>query len=328
MDKTSIVILDGYTINPGDNPWTQLEALGHCSVFDRTPAGLVKERAGNAEIVLTSKCTLDAALLEELPKLKYISLLATGFNNIDVTAAGRRGIPVSNIPAYSTESVAQTAIALLLELAVRVGEHDRAVKNGEWVRCPDHSFWKSSIVELDGRTMGIVGYGSTGRAIAKIAAAFGMRVIAHAPRIPKEPGPVPVRFVSIEELFATADVVSLNCPQTVDNTGFVNAALLASMKPAAFLLNVARGGLVNEADLAHALHSGQIAGAGLDVVAHEPMRPDNPLLTAPNCIITPHIAWASLAARQRLMEMAAGNVASFLAGSPMNVVNNQYLPQV
>lgn len=328
MDTTGIVVLDGHTINPGDNPWTQLEALGHCRVFDRTPPELVIARAAGAEIILTSKCTLDAAILEGLPKLKYISLLATGFNNIDVVAAGERGIPVANIPAYSTESVAQTAIALLLELAVRVGEHDLAVKNGEWVRCPDHSFWKSSIIELDGLTMGIVGYGSTGRAIARIASAFGMRVIAHAPRLPKEPGPVPVRFVSMEELFATADVVSLNCPQTAENSGFVNAALLAAMKPTAFLLNVARGGLVNEADLAHALHSGVIAGAGLDVVAHEPMRPDNPLLSAPNCIMTPHIAWASLAARQRLMKMAADNVASFLAGSPKNVVNSQYLPKI
>lgn len=324
-NNINIVILDGYTINPGDNPWTRLEALGICNVFDRTPPELIQERARNADIILTSKCTLDAAILETLPKLKYISLLATGYNNVDVVAAGKRGIAVSNIPAYSTASVAQTAIALLLELAVRVGEHDRAVKNGEWVRCPDHTFWKNSIVELDGLTMGIVGYGATGRAIARIAAAFGMQVIVHAPRIPKDSGVVPVRFVPLEELFAAADVVSLNCPQTSENSGFVNAALLAAMKPTAFLLNVARGGLVNEADLAEALQSGQIAGAGLDVVAHEPMRADNPLLSAPNCIFTPHISWASLAARQRLMSMSADNVSSFLAGTPKNVVNRQYM---
>lgn len=324
-NDVNIVILDGYTINPGDNPWTRIEGLGICSVYDRTPAENIIERAGNADILLTSKCTLDAAILAKLPKLKYISLLATGYNNVDVVSAGERGIVVSNIPAYSTDSVAQTAIALLLELAVHVGDHALAVKSGEWVRCPDHSFWMNSIVELAGLTIGVVGFGATGRAVARIAAAFGMQVIVHAPRIPADPGNVPVRFVPLEELFASADVVSLNCPQTAENTGFVNSALLSVMKPSAFLINVARGGLVNEADLADALHSGQIAGAGLDVVAREPMLADNPLLTAPNCIIIPHIAWASLAARQRLMNMAADNVESFLARSPKNVVNRQYL---
>lgn len=316
-----IVILDGYTINPGDNPWTPVEAQGECTVYDRTPAGLVLERAGEAEVILTSKVKLTGTMLEQLPRLRYISLLATGYNNIDVIAAARRGIPVSNVPAYSTESVVQTAFALLLELTTRVGLHDAAVKAGEWVRSPDHSFWKSPLVELDGLTIGIVGYGTIGRAIARVASAFGMQVIAHTPRLPVEPGPVPVRFVPLEELFTTADVVSLNCPQTPENTGFVNAALLSRMKPGAFLLNVARGGLVNEADLADALNRGLIAGAGLDVVAHEPMLADNPLLTAGNCIFTPHIAWASLAARQRLMQIVAANIASFRTGSPVNVVN-------
>jgi glycerate dehydrogenase len=317
----NIVILDGYTINPGDNPWTPVETLGECTIHDRTPPELVLERAKDAEIILTSKVKLTEAVLAQLPKLRYISLLATGYNNVDVAAAARRGIPVSNVPAYSTESVVQTIFALLLELTTRVGLHDAAVKNGEWVRCPDHSFWKTSIVELDGLTMGIVGYGTIGRAVARVAAAFGMEVIAHAPRIPADPGPTPVRFVPLEELFATADVVSLNCPQTPDNTGFVNADLLARMKPTAFFLNAARGGLVNEADLADALNRGIIAGAGLDVVAHEPMLADNPLLSAKNCIFTPHLAWASLAARQRLMGIVAGNIAAFLAGSPTNVVN-------
>jgi len=324
-DTAAIVILDGYTINPGDNPWDPVEALGTCVIHDRTPPELVVERAGEADILLTSKVKLNAATLERLPRLKYVSLLATGYNNVDVEAAGKRGIPVANVPAYSTESVAQTTFALLLELAVHTGMHDAAVKAGEWTRCPDHSFWKGSIVELDGLTLGIVGYGTIGRAVARIATAFGMRVIAHTPRVPQEPGPVPVRFVSREELFATADVVTLNCPQTSENAGFVNARLLAAMKPSAFLINVARGGLVNEADLARALYSGQIAGAGLDVVAHEPMLPDNPLLGAPNCIFTPHLAWASLAARQRLMAIVAANVASFLAGAPANVVNGRYL---
>jgi len=229
------------------------------------------------------------------------------------------------VPAYSTESVVQTTFALLLELATAVGVHDAAVKAGEWVRCPDHAFWKASIVELDGLTLGIVGYGTIGRAVARVGAAFGMRVIAYMPRIPRDPGPTPVRFVPLDELFAAADVVTLNCPQTADNEGFVNSALLAAMKPSAFLINVARGGLVNEDDLARALQEGRIAGAGLDVVAHEPMRADNPLLTVPNCIFTPHIAWASLAARRRLMAIVAANVASYLSGAPINLVNAQHL---
>lgn len=317
-----IVILDGYTINPGDNPWTPVEALGECTVFDRTPAELVLERAQDAEIILVSKVKLTEAVIAALPRLRYISMLATGYNNVDVAAAARRGIPVSNVPAYSTASVVQTAFALLLELTTRVGLHDAAVKAGEWVRCPDHSFWKSSIVELDGLTVGIVGYGTIGRAMARVAAAFGMTVIAHAPRIPADPGDVPVRFVPLDELFAVADVVSLNCPQTPENTGFVNARLLSLMKPGAFFLNVARGGLVHEADLADALNRGVIAGAGLDVVAVEPMLPDNPLLTAANCVFTPHIAWASLAARKRLMNIVAGNIAAFIGGAPVNVVNS------
>lgn len=316
-----IAILDGYTINPGDNPWSPLEALGDCAIYDRTPPELTLERAREAEIILLSKVKLDAETLKALPKLRYISLLATGYNNVDVAAAGALGIPVSNIPAYSTESVAQTTFALLLELAVNVAAHDAAVKAGEWIRCPDHSFWKAPIIELNGLTIGIVGYGVIGKAVARIAAAFGMRVIAYAPRIPQDAGPVPVSFVPLEELFASADVVTLNCPQTPENTGFVNSRLLGGMKPGAFLINVARGGLVNEADLAKALRSGQIAGAALDVVAHEPMLAENPLLSAPNCIFTPHIAWASLAARRRLVGIVAANVTSFLAGSPINLVN-------
>jgi len=322
---TRIVILDGYTINPGDNPWTPVESLGACTMYDRTPPELVVERAAEADIVLTSKVKLNAPILEALPKLKYISLLATGYNNIDVAAAGRLGIPVSNVPSYSTSSVAQTTFALLLELAVQVGVHDAAVKAGEWTRCPDHSFWKTQITELDGLTLGIVGYGAIGQAVGRIGAAFGMRIIAHAPRIPQQTGAVPVSFVSMEELFTTADVVSLNCPQTSENTGFVNSRLLGLMKPGAFLINVARGGLVNEADLTEALRNGQLAGAGLDVVALEPMRADNPLLSAPNCIFTPHIAWASLAARRRLMKIVAANIASYLGGAPDNVVNDHYL---
>jgi glycerate dehydrogenase len=319
--KMKIVILDGYTINPGDNPWNPVEALGECTIYDRTPAELVLERAQDAEIILTSKVKLTEAVITALPKLRYISLLATGYNNVDVAAAARKGIPVANIPAYSTESVVQTAFGLLLELASGVGLHNTAVKAGEWVRSSDHSFWKQSIVELDGLTIGIVGYGTIGRAMARVAAAFGMQVVAYTPRIPPDPGPAPVRFLPLHELFATADVVSLNCPQTAENTSFVNKEMLALMKPTSFLINVARGGLVNEADLTDALNRGVIAGAGLDVVAVEPMQAENPLLGAANCVITPHIAWASLAARKRLITIVAGNIASFLAGTPVNVVN-------
>ena len=325
MKKNNIVILDGYTINPGDNPWSSLEALGNCTVYDRTPDELKLERARDAQIVLISKVKLDEAALDALPKLKYISMLATGYNNVDVVAAGKRGIPVSNVPAYSTESVAQTTFALLLELAMHVGLHDASVKGGEWISCPDHAYWKTPLLELDGLTLGIVGYGTIGRAVARVAAAFGMKIIAYAPRIPRDSGSVPVRFLPLDELFATADVVTLHCPQTPENGGFVNARLLGLMKPTAFLLNLARGGLVSEDDLAAALQRGQLAGAGLDVVAHEPMLADNPLLTAPNCIFTPHIAWASLAARRRLMATVSANVSAFMAGAPVNVVNGKYL---
>lgn len=324
-EQSNIVILDGYTINPGDNPWDSLQALGTCTIYSRTPAELKLERARHADIILLSKVKLDEDALAALPNLKYISMLATGYNNVDVAAAGKRGIPVSNIPAYSTESVVQTTFALLLELAMHVGLHDASVKAGEWISSPDHSYWKTPLLELDGLTLGIVGYGTIGKAVARVGAAFGMNIIAHAPRIPQDTGTVPVRFTGLEELFASADVVSLNCPQTPDNAGFVNARLLELMKPSALFLNLARGGLVNEADLAQALRSGQIAGAGLDVVAHEPMQADNPLLHAPNCIFTPHIAWASLAARKRLMSIVTANVAAYLGGAPINVVNSQFL---
>lgn len=324
-DTTKIVILDGYTINPGDNPWTPLEELGDCTIYDRTPPELKLERARDADVILVSKVKLDKGTLESLPKLKYISMLATGYNNVDVEAAGRLGIPVSNVPAYSTESVVQTTFALLLELAMHVGLHDTAVKAGEWVSCPDHSFWKTPLIELDGLTIGIVGYGTIGRAVARVAMAFGMKIIVYTPRVPLDQPAGAVRFLPLEELFATADVISLHCPQTPDNGAFVNAALLGLMKPGAYLLNLARGGLINEEDLAQALRSGRIAGAGLDVVAHEPMLAGNPLLSAPNCVFTPHIAWASLAARKRLMSIVAANLAAYKAGVPINVVNGRFL---
>jgi glycerate dehydrogenase len=321
QDPACIVILDGHTINPGDISWTPIESAGNCVVHERTPAALVAERCKDADVVLTSKVKLDSPTLQQLHRLKYIQVLATGYDNVDVASAGRRGIPVANVPGYAAQSVAQTAFGLLLELTVGIGMHDAAVKSGEWVRCPDHSFWKRPIVELAGLTLGILGYGANGRAIARIATAFGMQLIAYTPRLPAYAGPVSIGFVSLEQLFARSDVVVLCCPLTADNERFVNTRVLSMMKRTALLINVARGGLIDEHDLAAALNAGTIAGAGVDVIAHEPMRPDSPLRTAERCVFTPHIAWASVAARRRLIEMAAEDVRSFLAGSPQHVVN-------
>ena len=320
-----IVVLDGHTVNPGDNPWDALAELGDVMVYERTPPALVRERAGGAQIVLTNKTVLNATLLADLPQLRFISVLATGYNVVDVAAAGKLGIPVANVPAYSSRTVAQHTIALMLELANQVGLHDAAVKAGEWSSSMDFCFWKQPLTELDGLTLGIVGFGSIGRSVARIAQALGMTVIVHTPHPPAlEDGGV-IRFVSLEELCAAADVVSLHCPQTAGNTGFVDRSLLSRMKPTAWLINTARGALVNEQDLADALSCGALAAAALDVVATEPVAADNPLLAAPNCIITPHVAWAALAARQRLMRQSVANVAAFLAGKPVNVVNTGYL---
>jgi glycerate dehydrogenase len=320
-----IVVLDGHTVNPGDNPWEPIAALGGLTVHERTPADQVVARAGEAEVILTNKTPLSADLLAQLPKLRFIAVLATGYNVVDVAAAGRCGIPVANVPEYGSDSVAQHTFALLLELTNHVALHDTAVKAGKWSASADFSFWTASLTELAGKTMGIVGLGRIGHRVAAIARAFGMEIAAFNPRHRTAPQGVPVTWMELPELFAQADVVSLHSPLTADNAGFVNAGLLGVMKPGAFLLNTARGALVNETDLAEALNGGRIAGAGLDVVAVEPIAPNNPLLTARNCLITPHIAWASLAARQRLMATSARNVAAFLEGSPINVVNGEYL---
>lgn len=323
--KPKIVVLDGYTVNPGDNPWDALAALGELTVYDRTPPELVLERAGKADILLINKTVLDDELLSVLPRLRFIAVTATGYDVVDVAAAGRRGIPVSNVPEYSSLAVAQHTFALLLELTNRVGLHDAAVKGGEWSTCADFSFWKAPLIELAGKGMGIVGFGRIGRAVVRIALAFGMEVIVHTPHPPERPDIAPLRFAGLEELFAAADVVSLHCPQTAANRGFVNAHLLTRMKPAALLINTGRGALVNEEELADALNSGVLAGAALDVVSREPIPADNPLLKARNCLITPHIAWAALAARQRLLAQSAANVAAFLEGRPVNVVNAAFL---
>jgi len=315
-----IVVLDGQTLNPGDNPWTALEALGDVMVFKRTHPEEVAVRARVAEIILTNKTRLPAEVLEQLPDLQFIAVLATGYDVVDVTAARARGIPVSNVPEYGTEAVVQHVFALLLELCAHVGLHDAAVHAGEWTRAPDFSFWKVPLVELAGQTMGIIGLGRIGQRVGSVAHALGMRVMAATGRRRDAP-PYPVIWADIRAVFAEADVVSLHCPLTQQNARFVDATLLGRMKPSTFLINTARGGLIAERDLADALNAGVLAGAAVDVASTEPIVVDNPLLTARNCIITPHIAWATLAARRRLMETSVQNVRAFLAGKPVNVVN-------
>lgn len=316
-----IVVLDGLTLDPGDNPFDALERAARLTVHDRTPPELVLERAAGAAVVLTNKTPLPAAVLDALPGLKLVVVLATGYDVVDVAAARRRGVPVCNVPEYGTESVAQHALALLLTLARQPERHDRAVRAGEWARRGDFSFWLSPQVELAGLTMGIVGLGRIGRRVGELAHAFGMRVVA-ASRSRRDPPSWPgFAWMEVPELFAAADVVSLHCPQTPETRGMVDADLIARMKPTAFLVNTARGGLVDEASLARALTDGRIAGAAVDVVSAEPIRTDDPLLAAPRCLITPHLAWAALAARRRLMRGAVAAVEGWLAGRPVNVVN-------
>ena len=316
-----IVVLDGYTLNPGDNPWDEVAALGELTVHDRTPAELILERTRGADILLTNKTPLTRATIGALESLCFVGVLATGYNVVDVEAARERGIAVSNVPEYGTRSVAQFVFALLFELCHHVGSHADAVHAGEWSGRPDFCFWNTPQVELDGKTMGIVGFGRIGRAGGEIAHALGMRVLA-ADTVQRDPPAWPVfSWATVEEIFRSADVVSLNCALTQDNQGMVNARLLATMKKTAFLLNAARGPLVNERDLAEALAAGALAGAAVDVVSSEPIKPDNPLLGAPRCIVTPHMAWASREARSRLMHTTAQNIRAFLDGKPVNVVN-------
>jgi len=312
-----IVVLDGHTLNPGDNPWDDLAALGALTVHDRTAPDQVMARAAGAEVLLTNKTLLDAATLARLPELRFIAVLATGYNVVDVDAARARGVPVANVPEYGTGDVAQHAIALLLELSQRTGAHARAVAAGEWARAPDFSFWLAPPRSLDGVTLGLVGYGRIARRVAAIARALGMRVLAASPSRRGDPD----GWRDVPALFDESDAVSLHCPLTAANARFVDAALLARMRPGAVLINTARGGLIDEPALAAALRDGPLAAAALDVLAQEPPPADHPLVGLPNCVITPHIAWASLAARRRLMAATVANVAAFVAGAPVNVVN-------
>ncbi|MGH7214754.1 MAG: D-2-hydroxyacid dehydrogenase [Tepidisphaeraceae bacterium] len=320
-----IVALDGYTLNPGDNPWDPVQRLGELVVYDRSSAEEVITRADGADALITNKVPFDSKRLDALPKLKLICVSATGYNIIDTAAARARNVSVCNVPEYGTNSVAQFVFALLLELAHRAGDHSRGVHDGQWVRSPDWCYWVSPQIELAGLRLGIVGFGRIGRRVGELAHALGMEVLATRSASGKpapEPGYDRFRWVaSTEELFAESDVVSLHCPLTAQNTGMINGVLLSRMKRSALLINTARGGLVVEKDLAEALNAGTIAGAALDVISAEPMKADNPLRGARNCVITPHVAWATLAARKRLMEATARNIAMFKEGRPVNVVN-------
>ncbi len=320
MDKPKIVVLDGHTLNPGDLSWDALRDLGDCEIHDRTPPERVIERAAGKEIVLTNKSLLPADVIRALPAMKYVGVLATGYNVVDVAAAREREIPVTNAAGYSTTSVAQMTMALLLELTQNVGRHSAAAQSGRWAECPDFCFWEKPMFELAGLTFGAIGYGQIGRATIKLAQAFGMTILVHTRTQPSAPQ-AGIRFVCLEDLLRQSDVVSLHCPLTDKNLRFINAPGLALMKPSAFLINTSRGPLIDERALANALEIGQLAGAAVDVLSVEPPSPDNPLLRARNCIVTPHIAWATRASRSRLMDIAVDNVRAFLAGSPENVVN-------
>jgi glycerate dehydrogenase len=311
-----IVILDAHTANPGDLSWGPVEAVGPCTIHDRTAAGELLARAAGAEALVTNKTLLDRDTIASLADVRVISVLATGYNVVDVAAARDRGIAVCNVPEYATPNTAQATWALILELTNRVGELSASVHAGRWSKSPDFCYWDGELVELAGRTLGIVGYGRIGRTVAAIGRAFGMRILAHR----RTPGP-DAECVDLETLLRESDVVSLHCPLTPETQGLIDARRLALMKPTALLVNAARGPLVVEADLAAALDAGRIAGAALDVLSIEPPPASNPLLTAKNCIITPHVAWATRDARRRLIEATAENLRAFAAGRPRNVVN-------
>jgi glycerate dehydrogenase len=315
-----IVVLDGYTLAAGGNSWAPLGALGAVEAHDRSTPDEVCARARSATVLITNKALVSAEAIEAAPELRFIAVSATGFDCVDVPAARRRGIVVSNVPEYGTRSVAQFTFALLLELCHRAGLHADAVRAGEWARSPDFCFWKAPQIELAGKTMGVVGFGRIGQRVGELAHAFGMAVLACG-RARSSPSFAPFAWAGLDELFARADVISLHCPLTSQTTGLVNRQRLRLVRPGAMLINTARGGLVIEEDLAEALAEGRLAGAAVDVVACEPIRPDNPLLAAPNCLITPHIAWSTREARRRLLEATVSNVGNFLAGRPTNVVS-------
>jgi len=315
-----IVILDGYTLNPGDLSWDRMEKLGDTEIWERTDEKDIISRAKEAQIVITNKTPLTKETIEQLPQLKYIGVLATGYNVVDIAYAAQKNIPVTNIPTYGTDSVAQMVFAHILHLTQHVAEHSQSVKEGDWSRCPDFCFWNYPMVELSGKTIGIIGFGRIGRRVGEIAQVFGMKVLAYD--IFADPKSSPsTSFVDLETLFTQSDIVSLHCPLFPETEGIVNKKNLSLMKSTAFLINTSRGPLINENDLLDALNNNVIAAAGLDVVSTEPIKSDNPLLSLDNCYVTPHISWATFNARKRLLDTAIDNVEAFLNGKAVNVVN-------
>lgn len=316
-----IVILDGYALNPGDLSWEGLQQLGELTVYDRTPVDKVVERALGAQIVITNKTPIGEKEINQLPDLKYIGVIATGYNVIDIEVAKKKGILVTNVPGYSTASVVQLTFALLLELCLHVQRHSDSVMGGKWARSLDFSFWDYPLVELSGKTMGIIGFGGIGQAVADVATAFGMNIIGNSRTQTDQSNRKNFKWANVPELLKEADVISIHCPLTPETEALINKDSLKTMKPSAFLINTARGPIIVEQDLADALNNGVIAGAGIDVLSVEPPTEGNPLFNAKNCLITPHIAWATIEARSRLMEIAVNNLSSFMKGTPINIVN-------
>lgn len=316
----NFVVLDGHAVNPGDLSWEALEALGNVRVYDHTAPEDTISHIGTADMVLTNKTLITARILDACPQIRYIGVLATGYNVVDLEAAAQCGVAVTNIPAYSTRSVAQFTFALLLELCHHIGEHDRSVHAGDWSVCPDFCYWNTPQIALEGKTLGIYGFGRIGRAVAAIAPAFGMKVLAYSRRPDHQLENANLRFVDFPSLLGQSDVVSLHCPLTAETRCLIRRDTLAQMRDGAMLLNTARGPLIHEADLRDALLSGKLAGAAVDVAENEPLPPDSPLLQAPNCIITPHIAWAPLDTRRHLLEIAVHNVEAFARGERLNRV--------
>lgn len=316
-----IVILDAYTTNPGDLSWEKFSEFGELTVYDYTPEDLIIERCKDAEIIIDNKVVLTKEILDKLPKLKYIGMLSTGFNVIDITAAKSNGITVCNVPTYSTAAVAQLTFALILEIYNQVGLHSEAVHNGEWTSCRDFCFQKTPLVELSNKTIGLIGYGKIGTAVAKIADAFSMNILCYVPSKKSQPNFKSFRFVTLDELAAQSDIVSLHCPLTPETTGIINKNFISKMKKNAIVINTSRGPAIDEQALADALNNGIIAGAGVDVLSTEPPKENNPLLSCPKCFITPHIAWAGYETRNRLVGVVYDNLKAFLSGEPINVVN-------
>lgn len=317
-----IVVLDGYTLNPGDLTWDKLKQLGEVILYDRTPSEKVLERASGAEIILTNKTPVSKEVIRQLPDLKYIGVLATGYNIIDIDAARQQEIIVSNAPGYSTDSVVQMTFALLLELTLRVQRHSDSVLAGKWAGSPDFCYWDFPLVELSGKTFGIIGFGHIGQKVADVAGAFGMKIIANSRTQSNQSHRANFKWVSVPELMAEADVVSIHCPLFPETKGMINKDSLKRMKRSAYLLNTSRGPIVIDQDLADALNNDMIAGAGIDVLSTEPPQKDNPLFNAKNCLITPHISWATFEARTRLMDIVVNNLSAYISGNPVNVVNN------